>query len=534
MTHAGTRRTNRRRARAVATIAAAGAVAVLGLAGTSPAGAVPACVGDAPIITSNGALLFSHSPAGVPLAAVPTPGNPAIAYGADGHLYGVNLSIGEIRRIDPATGGTISSEPLSGAITGAPQPISTLTGLPNGNLLGGMIVPVGGATLFEIDPGTGVSVVWGDLPGGPSPLGNLVPLPGGDILHVRDVASGGRYAVYRVHPDATATQVGDLELPAAPSGLARSGGAIHVATVGGDIMRLGPIPATASTDVITTTPVASTGSALVDAASPGDLCAALSTSVDADIAGGTPLEIGRTVTHTLTLANTEGTLDAPVDHIADLTRLVDDARITAPPALVGGSGLTVGPVTTAGGRTTFAVTGAVPSGATATITYSATVTGEGDRRAESHLLAAGDPLPAACDPAAGACVLHPTAAPPSPAAQPTPAPTPLRGLGVPATRITQRLALTHAGRHTLILRDRVTGRRLRWLRGSRIGDRLLRRPATAPVLTTAGPGRRVAITARVAVPARTIRSGRVQLRVILNRTGNPLTDVVLRVAPGRR
>src|SRR5690606_23927212 len=104
------------------------------------------------------------------------------------------------------------------------------------------------------------------------------------------------------------------------------------------------------------------------------------------------------------------------------------------------------------------------------------------------------------------------AAPAPPVADPPPAPTPapvalalgpatiapLAGTRTPATLVTQRLELPRAGRDTLVLRDRATGRRLRWLPGSRIGTRVLRRSATAPVLTTAAPDRRVAIRARVA------------------------------------
>src|SRR5690606_12518827 len=137
------------------------------------------------------------------------------------------------------------------------------------------------------------------------------------------------------------------------------------------------------------------------------------------------------------------------------------------------------------------------------------------------------------------CIVHqvaapapqpPVSAPPSPpvspqpqppVSAPSPAPAPvasplggasvvsLTGGRVPATQITQRLELPQVGRYTLVLRDRVTGRRLRWLRGSRIGSRTLTRAASAPVHSTAAPGRRLLIRARVAAPARWMRSGRV-------------------------
>lgn len=190
------------------------------------------------------------------------------------------------------------------------------------------------------------------------------------------------------------------------------------------------------------------------------------------------------------------------------------------------------------------------------MTFTARVTGAGDRRTGVHVLDAGQTPPAACDTAGGACITHRIAAPPAPPAStaepPAPAPTApapappvavalgpavvasLAGTRTPAALVTQRLGLPQAGRYTLILRDRVTGKRLRWLRGSRIGSRVLRRPVSAPVLATAAPDRRVVIRARVAAPASRIRAGRVQLRVILNRPGNPLADVVLRVASTRR
>ena len=51
------------------------------------------------------------------------------------------------------------------------------------------------------------------------------------------------------------------------------------------------------------------------------------------------------ITYTLTFANTAGQAPAPVNYTDNLSRVLDDATVTTPPALASGTGLTVGPIT---------------------------------------------------------------------------------------------------------------------------------------------------------------------------------------------
>ena len=86
----------------------------------------------------------------------------------------------------------------------------------------------------------------------------------------------------------------------------------------------------------------------------GDMCAgdpatctthpvpALVVTKSASPASTTPVTEGQVITYTLTFANTAGRAPATVNHTDNLSRVLDDATVTTPPALATGTGLTVG------------------------------------------------------------------------------------------------------------------------------------------------------------------------------------------------
>jgi fimbrial isopeptide formation D2 family protein len=120
---------------------------------------------------------------------------------------------------------------------------------------------------------------------------------------------------------------------------------------------------------------------------------------------GTTVNEGQVITYTLTFAETAGQAPATVNHTDDLTDVLDDATVTTPPA---STGLTVGPIT----GTSFAITGSVPAGGTATVTFSVTVNtpDTGDHRLDNFVVPTGEDPPPECLPADPACTTHPVPA----------------------------------------------------------------------------------------------------------------------------
>ena len=100
------------------------------------------------------------------------------------------------------------------------------------------------------------------------------------------------------------------------------------------------------------------------------------------------------VTYTLTFSNAAGKAPATVNYTDDLTKVLDDATVTAPPATL--SGLTIGPIT--GG--TFTVTGTLAAGATAGVTFSVKVNAPdtGNHRLDNFVVPTGTTPPATCLP----------------------------------------------------------------------------------------------------------------------------------------
>ncbi len=116
-----------------------------------------------------------------------------------------------------------------------------------------------------------------------------------------------------------------------------------------------------------------------------------------DPASGTAVEVGDTLTYTLTFDNTTGTTAATVDASDDLTEVVDDATLDVS-SITAGNGLTASP-TPAGDPSAIAVTGTVPAGATRTVTYQVTVepfAAQGDHVLTNALACEpGEPTPCA-------------------------------------------------------------------------------------------------------------------------------------------
>lgn len=112
-----------------------------------------------------------------------------------------------------------------------------------------------------------------------------------------------------------------------------------------------------------------------------------------DPASGTAVEVGDTLTYTLTFDNSAGTAAAVVDTTDDLSRVLDDAAFDDD-SITAGAGLDA---TRTG--TTLAVTGTVPAGAIRTVVYQVTVkpfADQGDRVLTNALACEpGEPTPCA-------------------------------------------------------------------------------------------------------------------------------------------
>ncbi|WP_229055089.1 hypothetical protein [Aeromicrobium sp. Leaf350] len=137
---------------------------------------------------------------------------------------------------------------------------------------------------------------------------------------------------------------------------------------------------------------------------PGDL----SVTKTVDPASGTAVEPGQVLTYTLTFANGGGEAVA-LDHVDHLAGVLDDAALTSQP-VASSPGLTVTPSPLGAGDDRFRVTGTVPGGASASVTYQVTVAAAADRGDSvlANVLVEGDaepPVP--CEPATPTCTTNP-------------------------------------------------------------------------------------------------------------------------------
>ncbi len=126
-------------------------------------------------------------------------------------------------------------------------------------------------------------------------------------------------------------------------------------------------------------------------------------------ASRTSVAEGQLLTYTLTFSNAAGKAPATVNHTDDLSKVLDDARVTTPPALATGTGLTIGPITGAA----FTITGTIEAGATATVTFAATVNSPdtGDREVTNFVVPTGTTPPATCEATNPTCTTNPVKPP---------------------------------------------------------------------------------------------------------------------------
>ena len=119
----------------------------------------------------------------------------------------------------------------------------------------------------------------------------------------------------------------------------------------------------------------------------------------------TPVVEGQVISYTLTFDNSGGKAAASVNEVDDLSKVLDDATVTADPVLATGTGLTVGAIS--GG--TFTVTGTLAAGATATVTYQVTVNtpDTGDHQLDNFVVKSGTPVPPSCLPTDPDCTTNP-------------------------------------------------------------------------------------------------------------------------------
>jgi fimbrial isopeptide formation D2 family protein len=126
-------------------------------------------------------------------------------------------------------------------------------------------------------------------------------------------------------------------------------------------------------------------------------------------ASTTPVLPGQTLNYTLSFDNSLGKAPASVNYTDDLSKTLDDATVTTPPA--SRSGLTVSSVSGAG---TFTITGTVAAGASATVTYQVRVNSPdlGDHRLDNYLVPTGTTPPPACLVSDPDCTTNPVHIPP--------------------------------------------------------------------------------------------------------------------------
>ncbi|KIP53291.1 hypothetical protein SD72_03300 [Leucobacter komagatae] len=118
---------------------------------------------------------------------------------------------------------------------------------------------------------------------------------------------------------------------------------------------------------------------------------------------GEPVIAGQELSYTLTFTNA-GTAPATVDHLDDLTGVLDDAAVSAEPA----SDLASVEAKRDGAKLT--ITGSVPAGATAKVTYSVTVGADGERGDDvlaNFVIGDGETPPTECLPGDDNCTTHP-------------------------------------------------------------------------------------------------------------------------------
>ncbi|WP_158277250.1 DUF7507 domain-containing protein [Serinibacter arcticus] len=376
------------------------------------ANAAPICEPGDIYVNTGGAtpVINRYSPTGELLNSAPTEAAYTdIAFSADGLvMYGILDDGASVFTFDPETGAELGSVAVVGLPT-AGYFINALSALPDGDLLVGA-APSGTETsqrIYRINPITGVATQFGaSFPEGFGSAGDFLSLPDGDLLAIGLGQFGS--SLFRIAPDFTVTNVGTVPVS---FGAAQSGGNVYLAGAEGTLYEINDVPTAASTAPVAVTALAVTGLEFFGATSQQDsgLCSELNITKTSTPPSGTLLELGQTVTYSITLSNINGTAPAAVDQTDDLTAVLDDAEITSAPVVSAGSPLTIAPVTDG----SFRITGLIPAGGESTITYAVTVNdpATGDGVLTNYVIPTGTTPPASCETGDTTCTSHPVADP---------------------------------------------------------------------------------------------------------------------------
>jgi len=352
-------------------------VAGLTIAGpTSSAEAAVPCP-SAEIFVNTGTFpltLLEYSPAGTLVSSHPTGLFYDIAFSSDGNtLYGVYVT--GLSVIDPATGATLSSKPITGVPGLFPNALSATA---DGNLLMG-----NGSVIYTVDPATGAAVPYASFPAGYGSGGDFITVSDGDIIVSASatVADGGS-PLFRLHPDRTFTRIGTI-----PSsfGLAQSSGVVYSAGPDGILRSIDALPAGPSTAMLPTTPIADAGGAQLYGATSKQDSGCAPFFQQQKVSDKASYVVSDPVTYTITVTNT-----GPYPGTAALVDPVPSTVLASTVTCVGSGGATctgsvVGNVVSGsidappGGVATFTVSGtAVAAGsATNVATVTPTTTGCG-------------------------------------------------------------------------------------------------------------------------------------------------------------
>lgn len=316
-----------------------------------------------------------------------------IAWSSDGQtLYAVDFDgavAPSLRTLDPATGAETATVAITGAAGPAGASANALSAAADGTLL---FARGNGRSIWKVDPATGVATLFASFPVGVTSGGDFLTLPDGDILALGTTEAFPRTQglLYRIHPDATVTQIGTGPVG---FGAAQAGDRIYLANNAGDLLSLDSVPTGPSTAPVSTTTVVNTTFGFNGASAIQDAGACLqdawrSYDVEKSVSPQ-PVTAGDVATYTVTVDNT-GTLDyAPgaASFEDDLSLVLDDGAIV--PGTVNAS---AGTASVAG--TTLSWTGPLPAtgpGSTVTVSYQVRVNApiSGDQQLDNSVVPTG-------------------------------------------------------------------------------------------------------------------------------------------------
>lgn len=241
-------------------LAAIGALAAASTALLTPTAAVAATCSVAtvwtssPIIGTPNNAVIEYSTSGTLLRSITVPGTGAltdIAISSDGtRMWGITFGT-ELIEIDMATGAVVSSTTVTGPW---PGDSNSLSALPNGRL-----VTASGSQLYEIDPATNTSqeITGATLPAGYQTSGDFLTLDANRLLIA--VTSPGGPGLFIMDLSTTPATGADHGTTPVTFGAAAAGGVVFLAGPDGNLYRVSTVPATPTTDPVTTEIVAFIG-----------------------------------------------------------------------------------------------------------------------------------------------------------------------------------------------------------------------------------------------------------------------------------